>query len=78
MKVVTVFLPFFSLPQLYPPDLYVPIYEVLHTVNEHTGFTKKPTHKMEEYQRDIMPDTVNFASIIGWGCNLGIGLMAKK
>jgi TnpA family transposase len=67
-----------SVTELYPPDLYVPIFEVLHTVNEHTGFTKKLTHKMEKYRRDIMPDTVNFASIIGWGYNLGIGLMAKK
>lgn len=64
--------------ELYPQDLYVSIFEVLHTVNEHTTFTQKLTHKMEEYRRNIMPDTVNFASIIGWGCNLGIGLMAKK
>ena len=64
--------------ELYPSELYVSIFEVLHTVNLHTEFTKKLTHKMEEYRREIMPNIVNFASIIGWGCNLGIGLMAKK
>lgn len=67
-----------TVTELYPQDLYVPIFEVLHTVNQHTEFTKKLTHKMQEYRRDIMPDTANFASIIGWGCNLGIGLMAKR
>jgi TnpA family transposase len=63
---------------LYPSDLYVPIFKLLHTVNLHTEFTKKLTHKMEEYRRNIMPDMVNFATIISWGCNLGVGLMAKK
>jgi TnpA family transposase len=33
---------------------------------------------MEEHRRDIMPNRINFATIISWGCNLGIGLMAKK
>lgn len=64
--------------ELYPPDLYVTIFEVLHTVNQFCNFTKKFTHRMEDYRRDIMPDIVNFATIISWGCNLGIGLMAKK
>ena len=67
-----------STVDLYPSDLYVPIFKLLHTVNLHTEFTKKLTHKMEEYRRDIMPNMVNFATIISWGCNLGIGLMAKK
>jgi len=64
--------------ELYAPELYVTIFEVLHTVNEHTEFTKKLTHKMVEYRRAIMPNVINFASIISWGCNLGLGLMAKK
>lgn len=63
---------------LYPPDLYVSIFEVFHTVNQHTGFTKKLTHKMDLYNRNTMPDKVNFAAIIGWGTNLGISTMAKK
>lgn len=52
--------------ELYSSELYVTIFEVLHTVNEHTGFTKKLTHKMEEYRRAIMPNVINFASIISW------------
>ena len=67
-----------STVDLYPSDLYVPIFKLLHTVNLHTEFTKKLTHKMEEHRRDIMPNRINFATIISWGCNLGIGLMAKK
>ena len=33
---------------------------------------------MVEFRRAIMPNVINFASIISWGCNLGLGLMAKK
>jgi hypothetical protein len=55
-----------STVDLYPSELYVPIFKLLHTVNLYTKFTKKLTHKMEKYRRDIMPNRINFATIISW------------
>jgi TnpA family transposase len=61
----------------YPKDFYVSIYEVLHTVDRYTQFTKALKHRMEHNQQPVLPTTVNLAALIGWGCNLGLHHMAK-
>ncbi|GAB3220295.1 Tn3 family transposase [Spirosoma arcticum] len=61
----------------YPHEYYVSIFEVLHTVNRYCGFTGALTHRMEHNQQPVLADTVNFATLIGWGCNLGLHHMAK-
>ena len=63
--------------EFYPKDFYVSIFEVLHTVNRYTGFTGALRHRMEHHQQAVLPPTVNFATLIGWGCNLGLHHMAK-
>ena len=63
--------------EFYPKDFYVSIFEVLHTVNRYTGFTGALQHRMEHNQQPVLPPTVNFATLIGWGCNLGLHHMAK-
>jgi hypothetical protein len=61
----------------YPKDFYVSIYEVLHTVDRYTQFTKALKHRMEHNQEPVLPTTVNLAALIRWGCNLGLHYMAK-
>lgn len=61
----------------YPKDYYISIFEVLHTVNRYTDFTSALKHRMEHNQQLILPPNINFATLIGWGCNLGLHHMAK-
>ena len=63
--------------EFYPKDYYVSIFEVLHTISRYTGFTGALKHRMEHNQQPILPPTVNFATLIGWGCNLGLHHMAN-
>lgn len=63
--------------EFYPKDFYVSIFEVLHTVNQYTQFTGALTHRMEQNQQPVLSPTVNYATLIGWGCNLGLHHMAK-
>lgn len=62
---------------VYPKDFYVSIFEVLHTVDRYTQFTRALTHRMEHNHQPVLPTTVNLATLIGWGCNLGLLHMAK-
>jgi TnpA family transposase len=62
---------------VYPKDFYVSIFEVLHTVDRYTRFTGALTHRMEHNHQPVLPITVNLATLIGWGCNLGLHHMAK-
>lgn len=62
---------------VYPKDFYVSIFEVLHTVDRYTQFTSALTHRMEHNHQPVLPITVNLATLIGWGCNLGLHHMAK-
>lgn len=62
---------------VYPKDFYVSIFEVLHTVDRYTQFTSALTHRMEHNHQPVLPTTVNLATLIGWGCNLGLHHMAK-
>ena len=63
--------------EFYPKDYYVSIFEVLHTINRYTQFTGALKHRMAHHQQATLPTTVNFATLIGWGCNLGLYHMAK-
>lgn len=63
--------------EFFPKDYYVSIFEVLHTINRYTGFSGALKHRMQHNQQPTLPATVNFATMIGWGCNLGLHHMAK-
>ena len=66
------------LRDLYPKDRTFPIYEVFHTVNRYTDYTKDLHHRQDHHHQEVMPDVVNFAALIGWGCNLGMSRMAQR
>lgn len=66
-----------AVTNFYPHEYYVSIFEVLHTVNRYCGFTAALTHRMDHTQQPLLTNTVNFATLIDWGCNLGLNHMAK-
>jgi len=67
-----------DLRDLYPSDRTFPIFEVFHTVNRYTGYTSDLHHRQDHNHQEVMPDIVNFAAMIGWGCNLGMSRMAQR
>ena len=67
-----------DLQDLYPRDRTFPIFEVFHTVNRYTGYTKDLHHRQDHNHQEVMADIVNFAAMIGWGCNLGMSRMAQR
>ena len=67
-----------DLRDLYPKDRTFPIFEVFHTVNRCTGYTADLHHRQAHNHQEVMPDIVNFAAMIGWGCNLGMSRMAQR
>lgn len=67
-----------ALQDLYPTDRTFPIFEVFHTVNRYTGYTQDLHHRQDHHHQQVMPDIVNFAAMIGWGCNLGMSRMAQR
>lgn len=67
-----------DLRELYPKDRTFPIFEVFHTVNRYTDYTKDLHHRQDHHHQEVMPDVVNFAALIGWGCNLGMSRMAQR
>ena len=61
---------------LYPQNRAVSLLEVLTTVEELTGFTETFQHKGLEYLPPRPANKFFFASIIGFGCNIGIRKMS--
>jgi TnpA family transposase len=61
---------------LFPQQRFVPIYEVLHAVNQHCRFTDCLTHWSYRHQHKRPSDQVFFAGIMAHGCNLGLTKIA--
>lgn len=61
----------------YPHEYYVSIFEVLHTVDRYSDFCRALVHRMGHTHEPVLGKTVNFATLIGLGCNLGLHHMAK-
>lgn len=62
---------------LFPKDRFISLFEVLSTVNKLCQFTEPLEHWQIQYNREKPPEKTFFAGIIGYGCNLGIGKVAK-
>jgi TnpA family transposase len=60
-----------------PGKRYIPIGEVLKSVNDLTGFLDCFEHWQDRYTKKKKPDHQFFAGILGYGCNIGIHKMAK-
>lgn len=61
---------------LFPNERFVPVYEVLHTVNTHGRFTDCLTHWNPRHRQSRPSEEVFFAGVLGYGCNLGLTKMA--
>ncbi|MDW3651898.1 MAG: Tn3 family transposase [Bacteroidia bacterium] len=62
---------------LFPSQAFVPLSEVLATVDQLTNFLSKFRHLQPMYRKQRPDKSVFFAGITAFGCNLGIQAMAK-
>ncbi len=62
---------------LFPQDQFIPLLEILTTVNYYTGFLEGFEHWKIKNNRGKPQPEVFFGGIIGYGCNIGIGKMGK-
>ncbi len=62
---------------LFPQNRFIPLFEVLSTINKSTGFLNCFEYWQTKHNREKPPEKTFLAGIIGYGCNLGIGKIAK-
>lgn len=62
---------------LFPQNRFIPLFEVLSTVSNATGFLDCFEHWQTKHNREKPMDKTFFAGIIGYGCNLGIRKIAQ-
>ena len=66
-----------ALSSFFPDDRYIPLVEVLATVNRCTGFLDAFEHWQVKYAKPRPPDRAFFAGIIAYGCQIGLGKVAR-
>ena len=66
-----------SLSTIFPQGKYVSLLEVLNTVNKQSEFLDAFEHWKTTRERLRPADRTFFAAIIGYGCNIGLGKIAK-
>jgi TnpA family transposase len=67
-----------DLLKLYFPDRhFVPLPEILSTVNAHIGFLQEFQHWQQRYAKGRKDDRILYAGIIGLGCAIGIPKMSR-
>lgn len=62
---------------LFPKDSFVSLFEILSTIGELCKFTDSLEYWQVKYSRERPSDHAFFASIIGYGCNLGIRKVSR-
>lgn len=63
--------------ELFPQDRYIPLFEVLHTVNRHCDFVSCFEHWNPKHRRNPPSENIFFAGLMAYGCNLGVTRMAQ-
>ena len=66
-----------SVAEFFPKNRLISLHEVLSNVNNVTNFTDSFEHQQIKYNGKKPHEKTFFAGIIGYGCNLGIGKIAK-
>ena len=61
----------------FPEDRYIPLLEVLATVNQHSQFLDAFQHWQVRYAKPRPPERVFLGGIIGYGCQIGTGKVAR-
>lgn len=65
------------LSEFFPKKHYIPLLEILYTVNKACNFTDAFEHWQTKYNRPKPPDKMFLAGIVGYGCNIGPSKIAK-
>jgi len=65
-----------ALATIFPTSHFIPLTEILATVNWQTNFTNELQHWQQRYNR-TKPINSLFAGLIGLGCAIGIGKMSR-
>jgi TnpA family transposase len=66
-----------SLRGFFPEDRYISLLEVLATVNRHSQFLDAFQHWQVKYAKQRPPPRVFLAGILGYGCQIGPGKVAR-
>ena len=66
-----------SLGSFFPEDRYISLLEVLATVNQHSQFLDAFQHWQVKYTKQRPPERVFLAGIVGYGCQIGTGKVAR-
>ena len=66
-----------ALQHYFPERDFVPLMEVLATVNRHTGWMEEFQHWQQRHHHGQPADRVVYAGVIGIGCTIGIRKMAR-
>lgn len=61
----------------FPERHFVPLPEILSTVNAHTGFLEEFHHWQQRYSKSRPADKILYAGIVGLGCAIGIPKMGQ-
>lgn len=65
------------LKPFFPEQNYVPLTEILSTVNHHSGFLGEFQHWQNRYTKNSTTNKLLYAGIMGLGCSIGTRKMAK-
>jgi len=65
------------LKSFFPEQNYVPLTEILSTVNHHTSFLEEFQHWQNRYTKNSATHKLLYAGIMGMGCSIGTRKMAK-
>ena len=66
-----------TISDLFPNDRYIPLFEILSTINKFSRFTDSFEHWQIKHNRKKPDARIFFAGIMGYGCNIGIQKIAK-
>ena len=66
-----------ALQHYFPERDFVPLMEVLATVNRHTGWMEEFQHWQQRHHHGRPADRIVYAGVIGIGCTIGIRKMAR-
>lgn len=66
-----------ALGGFFPENRYISLLEVLSTVNRHSQFLDAFQHWQAKYAKQRPPERVLLAGIVGYGCQIGTGKVAR-
>ena len=67
----------YPLRPFFPDQNFVPLSEILSTVNQHTGFLSAFQHWQQVYTKQSVDEKTLYAAIMGLGCSIGTHKMAR-